>query len=419
MEPESLPERWSFLSQTNSLPSISERTTVLKEIGTTQGRLDDLDAQINRLLSKRWDVQCQFDQLTQVVSPIRRLSRDVVHVLLLAFVEAEIADESITMPKAPWVASWVCQAWREVALSNPSLWVSIYIMKAAQSSLPGVLAHIERSRGWPLSVNVKSGLNDLDSEADAVPKLLAEHSHRWKNLLATDVGLNRILYGKDIHPRLLRHLDLRGGLRELFWLLNQCHMLETAILVINDFTDIPSINVHNENLVKLSLFGRHSSSAVSRLDLPSLLELEMDSGLGAGHDIFPPLHGFLTRSSAPLASLKLFGGRISDDSLILILEKLPALVKLSMRSVRGLMQEYIRGMTDHPSGCLLPQLRDVTLPLCSPTIDFVRSRMREQEKVAKLQRLDIQPDGSAVPEALVEELLGLVDRGEIHLVGKL
>ena len=32
---------------------------------------------------------------------------------------------------------------------------------------------------------------------------------------------------------------------------------------------------------------------------------------------------------------------------------------------------------------------------------------------------DIQPDGSAVPEALVEELLGLVDRGEIHLVGKL
>ncbi|KAL1698550.1 hypothetical protein EV121DRAFT_217991 [Schizophyllum commune] len=92
--------------------------------------------------------------------------------------------DSISVRGGPLSVTSVCQRWRHVALSTPTLWTDVhlniltYSLGDAIARLQGLL---ERSGDLPLSVIVQN--HCITPESDLVPalQLLASHSARWEH----------------------------------------------------------------------------------------------------------------------------------------------------------------------------------------------------------------------------------------------
>ncbi|KAF8441057.1 hypothetical protein L210DRAFT_3539010 [Boletus edulis BED1] len=93
---------------------------------------------------------------------------------------------SFTLP-----ISHVCQHWRNVALSTPSIWTTIVVTPGEHSPYEPVSTLLERSKSLPIDITVSySDLEDdfeppSDADLDILFAMLIPHIHRWRTIKVT------------------------------------------------------------------------------------------------------------------------------------------------------------------------------------------------------------------------------------------
>ncbi|KAF8123284.1 hypothetical protein EV363DRAFT_1356762 [Boletus edulis] len=109
---------------------------------------------------------------------------------------------SATTVRFAFLVSYVCQHWRNVALSTPSLWTTIVVTPTARppSRYERVSTMLERGKGFPVDISVRyepdEGPDEDGSDEDEILPfidnnlaflfaMLIPHIHRWRTMKVT------------------------------------------------------------------------------------------------------------------------------------------------------------------------------------------------------------------------------------------
>ncbi|KAF8432693.1 hypothetical protein L210DRAFT_3557599 [Boletus edulis BED1] len=105
---------------------------------------------------------------------------------------------SATAVRFAFVVSYVCQHWRNVALSTPSLWTTIVVTPKARPPYERVSTMLERGQGFPIDISVRYVPDEdgPDKDSDKKPPsiddnfaflfaMLIPHIHRWRTMKVT------------------------------------------------------------------------------------------------------------------------------------------------------------------------------------------------------------------------------------------
>ncbi|KAF9533765.1 hypothetical protein CPB83DRAFT_844489 [Crepidotus variabilis] len=118
--------------ETNSVPLDHEIPGIKDYIATCKDKSAAIDAEIARLHSALDELNFKSNELREtinlhqgLISPLRR-NLDILQEIFLHCLPTE-HDSVISAREAPVVLSHVCRSWRQMALSTPRLWSSIYI----------------------------------------------------------------------------------------------------------------------------------------------------------------------------------------------------------------------------------------------------------------------------------------------------
>jgi len=114
---------------------------LLQELEEKQAALDAL---FNELSTRRAEYMSYAEGLSQVLAPCRMVPDDIWS-MVFRFI-----------PECCWEISWVCQRWRDVALSMPSLWAEIpeigHVKQAPEGFISQFRTRSLRSGTQPLTV---------------------------------------------------------------------------------------------------------------------------------------------------------------------------------------------------------------------------------------------------------------------------
>jgi hypothetical protein len=178
----------------SNLPSIREfvsrgsaRRTFL------DAKIAPLKAELDKLLEERDSLDTEIRRHEGAVSPLRRIPAELIS-LIFTFASARkfMGTYLINTEAGPWVLSAVCSRWRNIALSQPSLWTCISLdftddgpdSPYAAGILPIVRAHLERSQQFPLDITFHPFFETHCTKMEqCVLDLLALHSDRWETLI--------------------------------------------------------------------------------------------------------------------------------------------------------------------------------------------------------------------------------------------
>ncbi len=108
---------------------------------------------------------------------------------------------------APYNISGVCHSWRDLVLSSPSLWSSLFhsLSNPSDETLKLLLRliehHLRRSHNLPLMVFVRLEGNFNRSLSEAIATLLSKHQRRWRRVgiwFETEIYNNTDCFAKFI-----------------------------------------------------------------------------------------------------------------------------------------------------------------------------------------------------------------------------
>ncbi|KAJ7629689.1 hypothetical protein DFH06DRAFT_708373 [Mycena polygramma] len=174
---------FTHLLESNEAPLDREIPIIHDNLLNEEGRLAALDARIEELLAtvaqlteRRDEVAERVRQHRAVLSPIRRLSPELLCEIFAATLS------SGEWPRAPWHLGLICRSWRHAALSYSPLWGSVIIPSLhpeipTQLYLDMVESQLERSANAPLRI-LWSGGRVHSRILDAV----LAHCSRWSAL---------------------------------------------------------------------------------------------------------------------------------------------------------------------------------------------------------------------------------------------
>ncbi|KAJ7812044.1 hypothetical protein B0H14DRAFT_3753981 [Mycena olivaceomarginata] len=174
-----------------------------------------LKAELTKLLEERKSLDAEIWKHEGALSPLRRMPVEIIS-LIFKFA-APFRSSVMNFQEGPWTLSAVCSRWRNIALSQPSLWTDFALNfvespYTAWRRLPLVEAHLERSQKLPLSITFFPHYETACMEAEQpLLDLLAAHCDRWETVeLCGSTLLYDTLIG-SIYGRLpiLRKLVLR------------------------------------------------------------------------------------------------------------------------------------------------------------------------------------------------------------------
>ena len=152
----------------NTVSSHSERHQIRLTLSQVRGDLAALDDTLARitsiqtqLLEKRDALQVFSDELDALTSPIRTIPPEILTEIFY-YLKGDYRDELPARARAgSLLPTHVCQQWRQIALSTPSLWNNIYINGSSvsesirSSEVKCIKAWLARSKNCPLSINLR------------------------------------------------------------------------------------------------------------------------------------------------------------------------------------------------------------------------------------------------------------------------
>ncbi|KAF7343300.1 hypothetical protein MVEN_01762300 [Mycena venus] len=175
---------------TNYAPSDCEVKSIESHLVTHVQELSRLDALIRDLSDQREKTLAYIAAHKVLLSPARRLPRDVVQEIFLACLPTD-RNAVLSAREAPLMLGRICSAWRTLALSTPALWASLHIplQFIFDVSYPlAITTWLERSGQCPLSLSI-FGARDMEQwerdyteQVNEAMEALAASSYRWRSL---------------------------------------------------------------------------------------------------------------------------------------------------------------------------------------------------------------------------------------------
>ncbi|KAJ7657363.1 hypothetical protein DFH06DRAFT_1198048 [Mycena polygramma] len=149
---------------TNYVPSAAEVASIKIDLVSHSSELERLDALIQDLTTQRSRVQSYIDSHSALISPARRLPRDIVEAIFLACLPSNRLP-AMAASEAPLLLCHICSAWRAIALSSPRFWASLHIVLELVLRDPYgislVSEWLQRSGTCPLSLTVFEQSNNF------------------------------------------------------------------------------------------------------------------------------------------------------------------------------------------------------------------------------------------------------------------
>ncbi|KAK7031036.1 hypothetical protein VNI00_013826 [Paramarasmius palmivorus] len=157
---------------TNYVPTPDELSAIRELIFEPEEKLRLLNEKISQLQVERDRLQSFIDNHRALLSPARRLPRDIVAEIFLQCLPTDqlpVCDVS----KAPLVLTTVCRSWREVAVATPRLWRAIHFVFPAlvgytiddhiqmfRLRKEGLQLWLKRAGSVPLTISCFARFND-------------------------------------------------------------------------------------------------------------------------------------------------------------------------------------------------------------------------------------------------------------------
>ncbi|KAJ7252150.1 hypothetical protein B0H12DRAFT_966372, partial [Mycena haematopus] len=138
----------------------------LSRLQDLDDRIADLQKVVDELTEERTNVKIYVDAHRALLSPVRRLSLDVLQEIFVACLPTH-RNCVMSASEAPVLLGRICSSWRNISLSTPRLWSSLHIVEPARIEyLPKIReqkhaqllevtkAWLERSGQCPLTISL-------------------------------------------------------------------------------------------------------------------------------------------------------------------------------------------------------------------------------------------------------------------------
>ncbi|KAH6911023.1 hypothetical protein BKA70DRAFT_51137 [Coprinopsis sp. MPI-PUGE-AT-0042] len=134
----------SFKDQlkTNYVPSQDETAAIKKLIKAVEPQIDSLDAEIEALKQRRAIYASFVTDHRALISPIRYIPPDILRNVFSHCVPYDAPERIMQSTEAPLLLTQICCHWRDLALTTPTLWSTIFLKIPAPPqgrSYPGIL----------------------------------------------------------------------------------------------------------------------------------------------------------------------------------------------------------------------------------------------------------------------------------------
>jgi len=135
-----LKPEFSALLQNNDVPSELTILKVTESLKAPLNELQEIETEIQRLRKlmetmniKRQSIQKIIDDHNIILSPARRLPRDVLHEIFLHCLPTK-RNPTAEYSESPLLLTRICSSWRAIALSSPRMWSKVHIPLSNPSS---------------------------------------------------------------------------------------------------------------------------------------------------------------------------------------------------------------------------------------------------------------------------------------------
>ncbi|KAF8626664.1 hypothetical protein AX15_004755 [Amanita polypyramis BW_CC] len=404
-------------------PTLSDSRRVQEVIAEAKHHLGSLQLAIGRAqeaLRQLKDSRSQLDTYIKaheaVIAPIRRVPDDVLIEIFTYCLPSghEAAPDPMA---APLLLARVCQRWRRVTTSTPTLWSTVYLVVEPFS----VEQSIKAARLW-MSASGQCSLDITLRSHDTGPCLLVlehllPHAHRWRNAsfsipyrslsvfnairgelfslesLSIDIDdcpssdnvatvdhfnlaprLTAVDHGTRLSPsslilpwkQLTSYTGYMNASEMLMLFKSAYHLIEADIVFKENDGQVLSLGASTgilESLKSLRLVVDERRSLQVLPLLPScvaLRELNFHAPFLGGNTLpHSNLDIFLRKSGGRLEKLWLNCAEIKDSHLLACLQHTPSLMDLKIRdgSSRAFTENLMKRLTRNGSDYLLPRLR--------------------------------------------------------------
>jgi hypothetical protein len=189
-----LKPEFAALLQNNDAPSESTILEVTESLKVPLNELQEVEAEIQRLgklmeamKMKRQSIQKIINDHNSILSPVRRLSPDVLHEIFFHCLPTH-HNPVMKSSESPLLLTRICSSWRAIALSSPRIWSKIHI------PLPGDPRYSELNYG---RITDETRLNDRRREIACVMRSRCDGVRGWLSRSGTCPLSLSVIYSGD------------------------------------------------------------------------------------------------------------------------------------------------------------------------------------------------------------------------------
>ncbi|KAF9001769.1 hypothetical protein BDQ17DRAFT_1358239 [Cyathus striatus] len=174
-----------------------------KEVHAIDVEINQLQQQLELLQAKRRELSDLAEQHRALLSPVRRLSRDVLEAIFLACLPTD-RNPCMSATEAPILLTRISSSWRNIAHSTPRLWAAIHISfpSVDNHSYPYTARSYLTVREAQLHLKLKlleAGIKEWLERTGACPLSISIYqSHNWGQPMISHRPLAGPAYGNLI-----------------------------------------------------------------------------------------------------------------------------------------------------------------------------------------------------------------------------
>ncbi|KAJ6524264.1 hypothetical protein DFH09DRAFT_1046912 [Mycena vulgaris] len=161
----------------------SSRAEARARIPALDSEISDLERSLSSRRHEREALQHQLDSYTY---PVLTLPYEIISEIFTHFIPVYPTSPPLVGLLSPFTLGQICHAWREIAVSTPSLWraIGLEIGGMDQATQLQVLENfLDRSKMSSLSITLEYEESDeADLAIQPILAALSAHSHRWEEM---------------------------------------------------------------------------------------------------------------------------------------------------------------------------------------------------------------------------------------------